>query len=395
MNEEVSAHTKPFARQGNFTQFDNAVIDEIMPRLIPNAWVLLCYIIRKTVGWQKKDDVVAIPYSEFRRHTGIKNNSTISEAIKDLLWFGIIEAENSEKGSTARYRLNVDLELPLREGDRGRKTSKSDTDEDEKEVVQKSNQSDNRTTTGSKIGQPPVQKSDTLKERVKDTVKDNSLREAELPSGGKDDEVDPVEDDVRFSWKDNPLPRSESEALLVAAAISENFPDEVKCRQEMSVFLTYLTHTVTESKVPKDQWRKRISLVKTMLKKKPTVEEASELYLSVLFKAMDEGGVENIWEYLSAAFFKKERKRFQSNQPAGSEGGRKPRPYHVIEDDIKRTNLEAGRYRDPIIAYHKEHGPNAPHPPELYGPWDAVQKKLADLHAELKDSAEFYNIHFD
>jgi hypothetical protein len=39
---------KPFADQGNFTAIHNYVFDVIMPSLPPNAWKVLCFVIRKT-----------------------------------------------------------------------------------------------------------------------------------------------------------------------------------------------------------------------------------------------------------------------------------------------------------------------------------------------------------
>jgi phage replication O-like protein O len=96
---------KPFDRQGNYTQIDNAVIDVIMPTLSPTEWMVLSLIIRKTVGWHK--DIDGIAYSQFIKGTGIKSNTTIQRALSKLNKMGIIEVlESPHKSDPHHYRLN-------------------------------------------------------------------------------------------------------------------------------------------------------------------------------------------------------------------------------------------------------------------------------------------------
>lgn len=73
---------KPFARQGHFTMIDNYVIDEIMPQVSPNGWKVLCFVMRKTIGWQKDTDNISL--SQITEGTGIKNRTTANKAITEL-----------------------------------------------------------------------------------------------------------------------------------------------------------------------------------------------------------------------------------------------------------------------------------------------------------------------
>ena len=59
-NMDVHDNTiRPFARQGHFTVFDNAVLDIVMPTLSGSEWKLLSFVIRKTIGWQKNADALS------------------------------------------------------------------------------------------------------------------------------------------------------------------------------------------------------------------------------------------------------------------------------------------------------------------------------------------------
>lgn len=105
---------KPFSRQGYFTAVDNAVFDEIMPTLSGSEWKILSLIIRKTIGWHKELDGIA--YSQMRKGTGIKSNTTIQKAVHSLLDKGIIEqGQTGLKTDPHFYRLNRDYTLRVTE----------------------------------------------------------------------------------------------------------------------------------------------------------------------------------------------------------------------------------------------------------------------------------------
>ena len=110
----VKNMTKPFARQGHFTTVDNAVFDEIMPELSGSEWKILCFIIRKTIGWKKESDEIA--YSQFRDGAGIKSNTTVQKAINGLLDKGLVLVGKTDSMTDAHhYKLNTDYEIRVTE----------------------------------------------------------------------------------------------------------------------------------------------------------------------------------------------------------------------------------------------------------------------------------------
>ena len=105
---------KPFARQGNFTAVDNAIFDHIMPKLNGSEWMVLCLIIRKTIGWHKDAD--GISYSQFIEHTGIKSNTTIQKALNGLIDKRLIElGKSSDPTAPHHYRLNKKYTIGITE----------------------------------------------------------------------------------------------------------------------------------------------------------------------------------------------------------------------------------------------------------------------------------------
>lgn len=100
--------SKPFAEQNNYSPVHNDVLDILMPQLSPASWKVLCFILRKTVGWRKTSD--AISYSQIMTGTGIGGRATVAKAIEELLGHGVIEA-GKEKRKTTTYTLNPDYEI--------------------------------------------------------------------------------------------------------------------------------------------------------------------------------------------------------------------------------------------------------------------------------------------
>lgn len=110
----------------NSFQIPNALIDELIADISPNA--LKCYlvIVRKTVGWSKEWDF--IPTTQLMEFTGIKKKQTVYSAIAELEELRLIEALK-ETGKTTKYRLKLALEIVV--------TKKGTSTEDSNEVVPK------------------------------------------------------------------------------------------------------------------------------------------------------------------------------------------------------------------------------------------------------------------
>lgn len=101
---------QPFAQTGdNYTTFTNYMLDIIMPELPANAWKALCYIYRKTVGWNKESDELS--YTQIASGTGIKSSATISEALKVLEAKQYIIKTPGDKWDTVTYKINLALEI--------------------------------------------------------------------------------------------------------------------------------------------------------------------------------------------------------------------------------------------------------------------------------------------
>ena len=59
----------------NAFQIPNAVVDDLMSRLSPNAFKCYVLIVRKTTGWGKSSDKISI--SQFQAIAGIKKRDTV------------------------------------------------------------------------------------------------------------------------------------------------------------------------------------------------------------------------------------------------------------------------------------------------------------------------------
>jgi hypothetical protein len=101
---------KPFARQGNYTVFDNSVLDYIMPQVSASAWKVLSFIIRKTIGWHRDDDYLSA--GQIMAGTGINSDRTITEVCKELEQLGCIIVVRVP-GKMNHFILNRDLEITV------------------------------------------------------------------------------------------------------------------------------------------------------------------------------------------------------------------------------------------------------------------------------------------
>lgn len=100
---------RPFDSHGCLTQFHNALLDSVMPNVSPNAWKILCLIIRQTVGWQRED--AGISYGTIQRATGIGSRTTVSAALKELQELQLIERGRDDEQVEMSYRLNRSAEV--------------------------------------------------------------------------------------------------------------------------------------------------------------------------------------------------------------------------------------------------------------------------------------------
>lgn len=109
---------RPFVAQGHYTEIHDAVFDVVMPMCPPNAWKILCFVIRKTKGWRKDTD--ALSYSQIRKGCGISSDATIRKALDWLtdkeehghkLLNAVTSKDESGRQRTTLYSLNRDYEL--------------------------------------------------------------------------------------------------------------------------------------------------------------------------------------------------------------------------------------------------------------------------------------------
>lgn len=108
------ATIKPFNGQSEFTIFNNYILDYVMPKTSPNGWKCLCFIIRKTKGWQKLSDDLS--FSQIKEGTGIKSDPTVSAALKELEESKFILVQRHEaKWDSNTYTLNTALEIEVNE----------------------------------------------------------------------------------------------------------------------------------------------------------------------------------------------------------------------------------------------------------------------------------------
>jgi len=118
----MSQIIRPFTKQGNFTVVNNFIIDHIMPTVSPNAFKVLMFAIRKTVGWHKESD--RISYSQFMEGCGIGGRSTVSKAIKELIALNYLHrhkvgCHKRTKKPLYAYSLNAEYEVAVNSPETG------------------------------------------------------------------------------------------------------------------------------------------------------------------------------------------------------------------------------------------------------------------------------------
>lgn len=96
----------PFADPNvKYTMMDNYLFDYIMPLVKPNAWKILCLIIRKTRGWHKAADKIS--FSQIKAGTGISSDETVNNALKQLVGDGYILAKKGGQWDATEYAINT------------------------------------------------------------------------------------------------------------------------------------------------------------------------------------------------------------------------------------------------------------------------------------------------
>lgn len=87
----------------NYTQVPNVVIDDLAAKLSDSAFKIYVVLIRKTKGWERKRDAIAI--SQFCELTG-KSKPTVIKALDELINLGLIKKTKFTKYGN-EYELNL------------------------------------------------------------------------------------------------------------------------------------------------------------------------------------------------------------------------------------------------------------------------------------------------
>ena len=97
--------------KNGFVRLANEIYEALAKFRIPGeARQVLDFIIRKTYGWNKKEDV--IPLSQFVAGTGMKK-SNVCRAINHLIHLNLIIKNDNARGTSYRFNKNFDEWKPL------------------------------------------------------------------------------------------------------------------------------------------------------------------------------------------------------------------------------------------------------------------------------------------
>lgn len=72
-------YVTPFARQGHWTVFDNALVDTLLPHLPASSWAVLTVVLRQTSGWQR--EAVAATHRDLAASTGLSERTVASALV--------------------------------------------------------------------------------------------------------------------------------------------------------------------------------------------------------------------------------------------------------------------------------------------------------------------------
>jgi len=118
------AEIKPF--EIPWTPVHNYVFDQIMPKLSPNGWKVLCVAIRQTIGWAgdrpgERREWDTISYTQFLTKTGIRSDVTLTRAIRECIEAGYLlrRRVHTHPGTLKpiyAYALNTDYTATIENG---------------------------------------------------------------------------------------------------------------------------------------------------------------------------------------------------------------------------------------------------------------------------------------
>jgi len=94
-----------------YTVYPHAYIRVIRPFLSPNAQSIYMLFLDEIFGWQRPPEhAISMPYSEIKRHTGIKDDGTITKCLDELKKAYLLRIESGkEKRATNTYCVNMDM----------------------------------------------------------------------------------------------------------------------------------------------------------------------------------------------------------------------------------------------------------------------------------------------
>jgi hypothetical protein len=139
------------------TPLPNFFLDIVMPLIPATAWKVLCFVWRKTVGWNKWRDHISL--SQISKGCGVGRDA----AIKALGCDGALAGLVRKVGRTG-IRGTIAYE-PILDYDKAEVTSWLER------LVGKNDQSENQGSTSRKNPSPPVEKTDTQKVTIRKSPK--------------------------------------------------------------------------------------------------------------------------------------------------------------------------------------------------------------------------------
>ena len=83
VNKGNGRNSRNLPSENGFTKVPNSILEALArTHLSPNEWKIVILVIRKTYGWHKPDDWIAL--SQIEKHTGI-TRSNVCRYIKSLV----------------------------------------------------------------------------------------------------------------------------------------------------------------------------------------------------------------------------------------------------------------------------------------------------------------------
>ncbi|TXH54717.1 MAG: hypothetical protein E6Q97_10265 [Desulfurellales bacterium] len=175
---------KPFAQPDrDYTRLHNVLFDVVMPTMKPNAWKMLCFILRKTNGWNKTE--AQLSYNQLRAGTGIQSDATLSATIKELADARYIIVTPIQWQSSL-YELNyqyiVTTSQPTTKDEPAQPTSKTVPTTETKDTTEIEGTSEIVVEPTTEIEVPPTTEIEDIKRKVfKEKEKERECAQAATP----------------------------------------------------------------------------------------------------------------------------------------------------------------------------------------------------------------------